>query len=57
MNTNHFSYRYSVINVAEDDGSNPTVTPQQIELQDRALRDVFRPYNITWKLDEVKVSC
>ncbi|XP_078472099.1 pappalysin-1-like [Lampetra planeri] len=42
--------RYRVINVHEDDRSNPTVTEEQIQLQHRELNAAFQPYNITWEL-------
>ncbi|XP_067139979.1 pappalysin-1-like [Centruroides vittatus] len=42
--------RYRIINVRNSDGSNPTVTDQQIINQHRALQSAFLPYNITWEL-------
>ncbi len=47
--------RYRVVNVLDDDGRNPTVTNEQITLQHKALKDVFRPYNISWKLEERQI--
>uniref|UniRef100_A0A8C9U8J2 Pregnancy-associated plasma protein A, pappalysin 1a n=1 Tax=Scleropages formosus TaxID=113540 RepID=A0A8C9U8J2_SCLFO len=42
--------RYRVVNVHDDNGRKPTVTPQQIHLQHQHLNDAFAPYNITWEL-------
>ncbi|XP_051556019.1 pappalysin-2-like [Myxocyprinus asiaticus] len=42
--------RYRVVNICKDDGSEPTVTLQQIQLQHMALEEAFRPYNITLEL-------
>ncbi|KAK6484674.1 pappalysin-2-like [Huso huso] len=42
--------RYRVVNICEDDGSNPTVSPEQIAHQHQALNQAFRLYNITWEL-------
>ncbi|XP_077392570.1 pappalysin-2 [Festucalex cinctus] len=42
--------RYRIINLSNDDGGNPIVTPAQTHLQHQALIDAFRPYNITLEL-------
>ncbi|MGH0145193.1 UNVERIFIED_CONTAM: hypothetical protein FKN15_042237 [Acipenser sinensis] len=42
--------RYRVVNICDDDGANPTVSPEQIALQHQALNQAFRMYNITWEL-------
>ncbi|XP_067108655.1 pappalysin-2 [Osmerus mordax] len=42
--------RYRVVNICNDDGSNPTVSETQIHQQHRALVEAFRPYNITLEL-------
>uniref|UniRef100_A0A8C5I363 Sushi domain-containing protein n=1 Tax=Gouania willdenowi TaxID=441366 RepID=A0A8C5I363_GOUWI len=42
--------RYRIVNLANDDGGNPTVSQVQIQLQHRALTEAFRPYNITLDL-------
>uniref|UniRef100_A0A673IPZ2 Pappalysin-2-like n=1 Tax=Sinocyclocheilus rhinocerous TaxID=307959 RepID=A0A673IPZ2_9TELE len=42
--------RYRIVNICKDDGSDPTVSLQQIQLQHQALEDTFRPYNITLEL-------
>ncbi|XP_032421623.1 pappalysin-2 [Xiphophorus hellerii] len=42
--------RYRIVNLSEDDGGNPTVTPEQIQVQHQALREAFQPYNITLEL-------
>ncbi len=42
--------RYRIVNICKDDGSDPTVSLQQIQLQHQALEDAFRPYNITLEL-------
>lgn len=42
--------RYRIVNLADDDGGNPTVSKTQIELQHQALTEAFRPYNITLEL-------
>uniref|UniRef100_A0A672KRG7 Pappalysin 2 n=1 Tax=Sinocyclocheilus grahami TaxID=75366 RepID=A0A672KRG7_SINGR len=41
---------YRIVNICKDDGSDPTVSLQQIQLQHQALEDAFRPYNITIEL-------
>uniref|UniRef100_A0A8C1THT0 Pappalysin 2 n=1 Tax=Cyprinus carpio TaxID=7962 RepID=A0A8C1THT0_CYPCA len=43
--------RYRIVNICKDDGSDPTVSLQQIQLQHQALEDAFRPYNITLELN------
>lgn len=48
--------RYRVVNVKNSDGSNPTVTEEQIKRQHAALNRAFEPYNITWELTQVRVS-
>ncbi|KAI8487501.1 hypothetical protein Bbelb_347350 [Branchiostoma belcheri] len=47
--------RYRVINVAEDDGRNPTVSREQIQYQHKKLNEAFQPYNISWSLTEVNI--
>lgn len=47
--------RYLVINVKNSDGSNPTVTEEQIQRQHAALNDAFSPYNITWDVTQASV--
>lgn len=47
--------RYSVVNVFNDDGSNPTVSDQQILSQKQALEEAFGPYNLTLELSIIKV--
>ncbi|XP_016302321.1 pappalysin-2-like [Sinocyclocheilus anshuiensis] len=42
--------RYRIVNICKDNGSDPTVSLQQIQLQHQALEDAFRPYNITLEL-------
>uniref|UniRef100_A0A3B3W0Y5 Pappalysin 2 n=1 Tax=Poecilia latipinna TaxID=48699 RepID=A0A3B3W0Y5_9TELE len=42
--------RYRIVNLSEDDGGNPTVTPEQIQVQHQALCEAFQPYNITLEL-------
>uniref|UniRef100_A0A8C6TTY6 Pappalysin 2 n=1 Tax=Neogobius melanostomus TaxID=47308 RepID=A0A8C6TTY6_9GOBI len=42
--------RYRIVNIADDDGGNPTVTKAQIELQHKALTEAFHRYNITLEL-------
>ncbi|XP_038156424.1 pappalysin-2 [Cyprinodon tularosa] len=42
--------RYRIVNLSDDDGGNPTVTPAQIQAQHQALNEAFRPYNITLEL-------
>ena len=41
--------RLRIVNVMDDDGQNPTVGQEQIQLQEEALRRAFKPYNITWQ--------
>ncbi|TSM20240.1 Pappalysin-2 [Bagarius yarrelli] len=47
--------RYRVVNVCNDDGSNPTVSDQQILSQKQALEDAFGPYNLTLELSVFNV--
>uniref|UniRef100_A0AAQ4RN02 Pappalysin 2 n=1 Tax=Gasterosteus aculeatus aculeatus TaxID=481459 RepID=A0AAQ4RN02_GASAC len=42
--------RYRVVNLSDDDGGNPTVSEDQIELQHRALIEAFQPYNVSLDL-------
>ncbi|MEQ2290510.1 hypothetical protein AMECASPLE_003961, partial [Ameca splendens] len=42
--------RYRIVNLLDDDGMNPTVTPAQIQVQHQALNEAFLPYNITLEL-------
>ncbi|KAM7401317.1 hypothetical protein PAMA_005486 [Pampus argenteus] len=42
--------RYRVVNLSNDDGGNPTVSQDQIQLQHQALTEAFHPYNITLDL-------
>ncbi|XP_077986925.1 pappalysin-1-like [Glandiceps talaboti] len=48
--------RYQVINVYDDDGTNPTVTDDQINYQHRQLNVAFNVYNITWQLSVRNIS-
>ncbi|RXN20770.1 pappalysin-2 isoform X1 [Labeo rohita] len=48
--------RYRIVNICKDDGSDPTVSLQQIQLQHQALEDAFRPYNITLELSIHTIS-
>uniref|UniRef100_A0A3B3ZES9 Sushi domain-containing protein n=1 Tax=Periophthalmus magnuspinnatus TaxID=409849 RepID=A0A3B3ZES9_9GOBI len=43
--------RYRIVNLADDNGGNPTVSKAQIELQHKALVEAFRPYNITLEIN------
>ncbi|KAL3198459.1 hypothetical protein MRX96_014280 [Rhipicephalus microplus] len=47
--------RYRVVNVKNSDGSNPTVSEEQIQRQHAALNRAFEPYNITWELTQASV--
>ena len=47
--------KYRVVNVMHSDGSEPTVTEEQIRRQHAALRLAFKPYNISWQLDVAEV--
>ncbi|XP_064470834.1 pappalysin-1-like isoform X2 [Ornithodoros turicata] len=47
--------RYLVVNMKNSDGSNPTVTEEQVQRQHTALNAAFAPYNITWNLTQVSV--
>ncbi|XP_066537403.1 pappalysin-2 [Hoplias malabaricus] len=42
--------RYRVVNICADDGSNPTVSQQQIQQQHLALEEAFQPYNLSLEL-------
>ncbi|CAJ1071461.1 pappalysin-2 [Xyrichtys novacula] len=46
----HKRIRYRIVNLANDDGENPTVSQAQIHLQHRALTEAFRLYNISLDL-------
>ncbi|ELU14075.1 hypothetical protein CAPTEDRAFT_125907, partial [Capitella teleta] len=48
--------KYIIVNVADDDGSNPVLTESQITLQDIDLKRAFKPYNITWLLEVTNVN-
>nr|XP_006817135.1 PREDICTED: pappalysin-1-like [Saccoglossus kowalevskii] len=48
--------RYRVINVYEDDQTNPTVSQEQIHYQHRAINVAFNKYNISWELTIVNVT-
>ncbi|XP_020791700.2 pappalysin-2 [Boleophthalmus pectinirostris] len=43
--------RYRIVNLADDDGGNPTVSKVQIDLQHKALVEAFHPYNITLEIN------
>ena len=43
--------RYRLINLADDDGKNPTLTQKQIKVQDKQMNEAFSRYNITWNLN------
>ncbi|EDV27615.1 uncharacterized protein TRIADDRAFT_53495 [Trichoplax adhaerens] len=47
--------QYRLINIYNDDGSNPLVTQQQIQRQHQYLLNHFAPYGIQWKLHEHKI--
>lgn len=49
------SVRYQIINVLADDGTNPTVTQEQIETQHEVLNSAFHAYNISWVRSVVEV--
>uniref|UniRef100_A0A914VTH3 Uncharacterized protein n=1 Tax=Plectus sambesii TaxID=2011161 RepID=A0A914VTH3_9BILA len=51
----HKKIKYRVVNVCEDDGTNPSVGDEQIHAQDVALNAAFRPYNISWELEVVRL--
>lgn len=62
-NYNHFwtfrrpkTVRYRVINVYDDEYRRPTVTDQQIFLQQQELNEAFSMYNITWELTVHNIS-
>ncbi|XP_006634782.2 pappalysin-2 [Lepisosteus oculatus] len=42
--------RYRIVNICNDDGTSPTVSQEQIDLQHQALHEAFQPYNISWEL-------
>ena len=44
--------RYRIVNIMNDDGSNPIVTPEQVRIQHAALVETFSSYNITWILQQ-----
>lgn len=47
--------RYRIVNIMNDDGSNPTVSSNRIRFQHSALLEVFSRYNISWQLEVHKV--
>lgn len=47
--------RYRVVNIMNDDGSNPSVSQNRIRLQHETLLKAFTPYNISWDLEVHKV--
>lgn len=47
--------RYRVINIKNDDGTNPTVSKSQIEIQHEYLLSIFGRYNISWEVTEVEI--
>ncbi|XP_034038636.1 pappalysin-2 [Thalassophryne amazonica] len=46
----HKQVRYRIVNLSNDDGGDPAVSQEQIQLQHLALNDAFQPYNITFEL-------
>ncbi|XP_074655680.1 pappalysin-1-like [Tubulanus polymorphus] len=46
---------YRLVNVYNDDGTNPTVTSLQMDIQQKALNQAFMPYNISWTMAEHKI--
>ncbi|XP_044175227.1 pappalysin-1-like [Acropora millepora] len=44
--------RYRVVNILEDNGTNPMVTKEQIQMQHVLLNQAFAPYNITFEKEE-----
>lgn len=47
--------RYRVVNIWDDDGTNPMVTKNEIKLQHAELNDAFKRYNITFELHEKNI--
>lgn len=47
--------RYRVINIWDDDGTNPMVTKKQIKTQHDQLNKAFKRYNITFELKELNI--
>lgn len=47
--------RYRVVNILEDNGTNPMVTKKQIKLQHALLNKAFAPYNITFEVKEHQI--
>lgn len=47
--------KYRIVNILDDDGTNPMVTKKQIEIQHASLNEAFAPYNITFEREELKV--
>ncbi|OQR73399.1 hypothetical protein BIW11_09762 [Tropilaelaps mercedesae] len=45
--------KYRVVNIANDDGSNPVVKLEQVQRQNEMLVKAFAPYNISFDLDHV----
>eukprot|EP00795_Rhopilema_esculentum_P005888 gene5888-11220_t len=42
--------RYRLINMANDDGSNPLLSNQEIKRKHQKLNEIFSRYNITWEI-------
>lgn len=47
--------RYTIVNLLNDDGSDPLITTKQVQIQNTALNDAFRPYNIEFIPDILDV--
>ena len=47
--------RYRIVNVFNDDGSDPLVSNKQIQTQHNALTNAYEPYNISFVLDIYKL--
>ena len=47
--------RYRVLNIMDDDGTNPMVTKKQMKLQHTHLNRAFKRYNITFELSELNI--
>uniref|UniRef100_A0A914PSL5 Peptidase M43 pregnancy-associated plasma-A domain-containing protein n=1 Tax=Panagrolaimus davidi TaxID=227884 RepID=A0A914PSL5_9BILA len=47
---------YTLVIVSNDDGTNPMLSQNQIDLQHSALNEAFRPYNITFALNITRIQ-
>lgn len=47
--------QYRVVNIWDDDGTNPMVTKKELKMQHAQLNEAFKRYNITFELKELNI--